>query len=194
MGESLHCPELLVSNLKRQYWEDRGLPVMERDTDNSVRLRYTTMVCFNSMSLARWRDGRHLHLWWQRSSYWLRDSEATLSIEVSCLSTLTRLPHKHLRALHPVIPSPRVLAVLPTCVPPMLQTQPLHAPSRKSHQADHESDGAAVTGGCWSSSAPPPWSCSPWASSTCARRPTWWSTGWPSTSPCHHLPPPAVIN
>ena len=94
-----------------------------------------------------------------------------LCIEVCSLSTPTRLPHKPQALRHPVNPSPRVLAVLPTFVPPTLRTQQLHAPSQKFLQGDLERDDAAVTGGCSSSYARPPWSCSPWGCSPCVRRP-----------------------
>jgi len=60
MGESLHCLVSLVDDLKR-LWEDRGLPVMERDTVYKIRLR-RIMMCFASVSLAR-QGGCPLLLW-----------------------------------------------------------------------------------------------------------------------------------
>jgi hypothetical protein len=52
MRESLHCPVSLASYLKGRL-EDRGLPVMERDTVNKVRLRHIMMCFERTLILAR---------------------------------------------------------------------------------------------------------------------------------------------
>jgi hypothetical protein len=52
MVKFLHCPVSLVSDLKGR-WEDRGLPVTERDTVNEVMLRHIMMCFERTLSLAR---------------------------------------------------------------------------------------------------------------------------------------------